>query len=602
MDKNLKIALVLTATDKASRVLGAAFTKMEKGAKTLSHTGKEFGEIGDKAMIAGGAITAFFGETVNLARESDIASRRLGQVFKSMGDKTGEAAKQAEEFAEKLQFKIGFDHTEIEATQAKLATFKYLTTESAQKINAFNRSTALSFDLQAAGFGEATQNAVILGKALNNPALGATALKRIGAMNAEDIPLVKQIQATKGIVAAQEFVLRAVEKQVKGVAAATADPMKKMNVSLKHAGEAIGKDLLPELSKLIEKFNASLPKIMNFIETHKGLIKFVAKAGVALLTFGIAMKGVGFIMNAFATGFKIFGAIMKIGQAFSAVASILAANPIILIIAGIAIAALLIYKYWDQISAWFTDLWNGVCDVFSKAWEWIKNMFLDYTPWGLIIKHWDKISGLFSKIWGGVKTVFKATWEWVKNMFLNYTPEGLIIKHWDKISNFFKGLWDNVKGVFTDAYNWVMGLGEKFYNAGKNIATSIWNGIKSAAMLPVDAIKSMVTNVRAYLPFSPAKVGPLKDIHRIKLMETIAATITAKPLIRAMDGAIGGLAGHSTQIANRSSNTSQIHFAPVINLHGSASAADAHNITAAMKAEFAKMMREHDNRKSRVAY
>lgn len=55
----------------------------------------------------------------------------------------------------------------------------------------------------------------------------------------------------------------------------------------------------------------------------------------------------------------------------------------------------------------------------------------------------------------------------------------------------------------------------KFFNAGKNIVSSIADGIKSAIGVVTEAIDSIAQKVRNFLPFSPAKEGPLRDLHRL---------------------------------------------------------------------------------------
>ena len=57
---------------------------------------------------------------------------------------------------------------------------------------------------------------------------------------------------------------------------------------------------------------------------------------------------------------------------------------------------------------------------------------------------------------------------------------------------------------------WLITLPSKFYDAGKKIVMSLWNGIKSVASGPVKAIEGIIENIRAYLPFSPAKEGPFR--------------------------------------------------------------------------------------------
>ena len=77
-------------------------------------------------------------------------------------------------------------------------------------------------------------------------------------------------------------------------------------------------------------------------------------------------------------------------------------------------------------------------------------------------------------------------------------------------------------------------FGIDLFTAGRKIVESLWKGIETLAMKPVEAMKSIVQKIRNLLPFSPAKEGPLKDIHRIKLIETIAAGLSPDPLFTRM--------------------------------------------------------------------
>jgi hypothetical protein len=61
--------------------------------------------------------------------------------------------------------------------------------------------------------------------------------------------------------------------------------------------------------------------------------------------------------------------------------------------------------------------------------------------------------------------------------------------------------------------------------------------MKSGAHAVTDQIKATMQDVRNHLPSSPAKVGPLSDIHRLKFGETIASSIRAEPMVRAMRNA-----------------------------------------------------------------
>lgn len=85
----------------------------------------------------------------------------------------------------------------------------------------------------------------------------------------------------------------------------------------------------------------------------------------------------------------------------------------------------------------------------------------------------------------------------------------LIIKNWDTLKQGFINIWNSIKEGFVNFFtNFIPNLLE----SGKKIMTTIAEGIKSAVMAPVNAIKNGFAKVRQYLPFSDAKEGPLSDL------------------------------------------------------------------------------------------
>lgn len=76
-----------------------------------------------------------------------------------------------------------------------------------------------------------------------------------------------------------------------------------------------------------------------------------------------------------------------------------------------------------------------------------------------------------------------------------------------------------------------------FYPQGVAMMDTIAAGIRARAAVVVEEIRKVTQMVRDHLPSSPAKVGPLSDIHRLKFGETIAASIRAEPMVKAMRAA-----------------------------------------------------------------
>ncbi len=353
---------------------------------------------------------------------------------------------------------------------------------------------------------------------------------------------------------------------------------------------ALGKGLQPILAPLITMIGDIAGKIQEFLKANPGMAKFLMLA-TSLVGIFVTLMGAVKMIQAIRTAFILLNITMQ-------------ANPFILIATVAILAISLIYANWDKIKVWFTNLWDKIKKIFFAVWDWIKNMFLNYTPYGLVIKHWDKIKAFFLGLWDRIKAMFKATWEWIKNMFLNYTPHGLIIKHWDKISQFFSNLWEKVKAIFSGMFKWVLNFGKQFYQAGANIITSIINGITSKITALTDKVKGVAKKIRDFFPFSPAKEGALKDIHKVKLMETIAASINAKPMMNALNNALQtSFNGRQPQLAGiGGGNKGGMVFSPTITLYGGATQQDANMISNSMKVQLDKWYKDMMGNKQRTNF
>lgn len=483
--KEFEIALILSAQDKASRVVAETMAKSQKSIASLSKMGDKAFAVGRTTGAIGLATAAGLGLVINAAEESEIATRRLEQTFKTMGETDGKAAAAAAAYASELQTRIGVEDEEIMMVQSKIATFKKVSDETARMSGVFDRATQSAFDLAAGGFGEASSNAVMLGKALQNPAIGAAALSKAGALNKADIPLIKQIQATKGLGAAQEYVLKAVEKQVKGQAANTATSASKMRIQFGEVAETLGKTLLPSVSKAMASIGAIANRFNAWAQENPELTNGIMKGAAALAILSLGISAFSFVFGGLfkvmAIGKSLFTTMKAAQLAYTTATAAGAtttggmtaalkamnlgflASPIFWIVAGIVAlgaAVYLVYKNWGSIKDWFVKLWNGVKNAFLIAWTFIKNIFLNYTPHGLIIKHWDKISGFFVGLWNKVKNIFKSFMGFV----LGWTKPFLNIG-----ANIIDGIWNGIKSRATQLFNFVKGIGKGIALAFKNV-------------------------------------------------------------------------------------------------------------------------------------
>lgn len=115
-------------------------------------------------------------------------------------------------------------------------------------------------------------------------------------------------------------------------------------------------------------------------------------------------------------------------------------NPIGAVVGGIALAAGLIYRYWEPISGFFIRLWSGVGRVFSGAWQTLKTV-VAWSPLGLLAKAWEPVTEWFGAFWQGIKSVFSGAYEWIKKVLLSpiKSVTNQIGKAWNTVKGWFGG-------------------------------------------------------------------------------------------------------------------------------------------------------------------
>ena len=125
----------------------------------------------------------------------------------------------------------------------------------------------------------------------------------------------------------------------------------------------------------------------------------------------------------------------------------------------------------------WSQMWEGVKEVFSGIWEGITSLFENFL---------NMIRNLADTVLGWFGTSWEEVWTSVKTFFENI---------WNGITAFFSGIWNGIVSTVTTQINAVKTVVSTVFNAIKTTATTIWNGIKSAITTVVDGIKSKVSTV-----------------------------------------------------------------------------------------------------------
>jgi phage-related protein len=185
--------------------------------------------------------------------------------------------------ASALARSTGVSDDSIQAAQNMLLTFNKVANATDDGTGAFDRATKAALDLAAAGFGSVESNATQLGKALQDPIKGMTALTRSGvSFTAAEKEKIIALQESGDLLAAQEMVLKAVEGQVQGTAEASATSTAKMTVAWDQAMETIGAALLPIIDELlpvlVDLIDELVPAVMPVVKIIADLASTLIQA------------------------------------------------------------------------------------------------------------------------------------------------------------------------------------------------------------------------------------------------------------------------------------------------------------------------------------
>lgn len=392
-------------------------------------------------VFAAGAVVSFTKDLI-AAGEAEVSSnRKLENVTKSMGlfgDHAIDVAKRLEELSGVQQLQLGIDDDTIKSTQIKLLTFANLAKTAGTAGGMFDRASLAAQDLAAAGFGSAETNAVQLGKALQDPVKGITALARSGVTftEQEKIKIETLVESGK-MLEAQNMVLGAIETQVGGTAAAGVTASDKMQQGFNQIKETLGLALLPAFNQVGDYISTKfIPYIKDFIERFKEgktALNPVFDAIKGFISFVITYKDfllpiiVGF--TALVAGLKLYAGIMAIVNVVTAIATgeftlfsvAITANPIgvIVVAIGALIAALVLFFTKTKTGK---EIFKNFVDGVKLGFEFIKGLAIDFAnvfvdglnliihginlfirAWNMIPGHTDiKTIGTIGNIEGGL--------------------------------------------------------------------------------------------------------------------------------------------------------------------------------------------------------
>jgi phage-related protein len=225
----------------------------------VSKVSSGFGKLLGAAAALGAAvgIGKFFGSTIEEAAEAQASLSQLDAVLKSTGGAAGVTADSITSMASQLQKITTFSDDAIISGDNLLLTFTNIGKD------VFPDATKAMLDMSQALGQDVSSSAIQLGKALNDPVKGITALSRVGVSFTEEQKATIQSMVEMGDTAgAQKLILAELSREFGGSAEAAgktfAGSLKIVKNQIGELKESIGGELLPSVSSIITSFSGLL--------------------------------------------------------------------------------------------------------------------------------------------------------------------------------------------------------------------------------------------------------------------------------------------------------------------------------------------------------
>ncbi len=496
--------------------------------KDISSFGSKVGRGFNKALLPATAALGAMGIVGKAAfgnlQDGAKNAAQTEQVIKTTGGAAGVTAKHVDDLSMSLRRKAGVDDDVVHSGANMLLTFTNVRNEVGKGNDIFDQATTTMLDMSQALGQDTKSSAIQLGKALNDPVKGVTALQRVGvSFTAAQKEQIKTMVATGDTLGAQKLILGELNKEFGG-AATHIDPMQRSLANLKLDAVDLASSLLSALMPAMQVLVGTLGRATSFMQKHETAAKIIVGV-VAALAVGVLAANAAM-------------AVWSAGQVAARAATVaytatvwllnaaLAANPIgIVIIALIAlgVAIAVAWKKSETFRRVVTEAWEAVKSTTLAVFNAIKSFFKQW---------WPLILGIAT---GGLGLII-----------------ALVIRHWDSIKTATTGAWNAVKstvsGAITGVVGFVTAMPGRIVGALTSLpgrlagaARTAWQSFRTAVDEKVNALLSLMRGLPGRLAGALGSLGGLLVGAGSALIGGLISGITSR--LSELWGKVSGIAG-----------------------------------------------------------
>ena len=441
------------------------------------------------AAVAAGAV-AWAGDTARAMAEVERISAQTANVLKSTGGASEKTQDQIEALANSIEGMTGVEAEAVQEGQNMLLTFTGIKGANFDRATSTMTDMAVAMNNGSLAGVDMQSTAIQLGKALNDPLQGMTALSKVGVSFTDaQKDQIKTMQEAGDVAGAQTVILDELAKEFGGAAeAAGGTPLgkwAKIQNTFGNIGEQIFGFLMPALATISDwALNKGLPMLSQLGPAVEAMAGAFKRGGSDVEGSGLAgaFERVGLFarqvydrfnddvlpvlreLGAWITG-TLVPALVSFGAGLVAAGRWAQENADWLGALAVAIGTLVVgYQGYVKVMA----IWQAATKV-AMAVQAAYNAVMSANPIGIIIlavaalvaglvyffTQTDTGREIVAKAWAGIQDAIAAVTGWWTG-----TAQPAIVAGWDavvgafetgkaKVTGFMNGVWDVIKAVWS---------------------------------------------------------------------------------------------------------------------------------------------------------
>jgi TP901 family phage tail tape measure protein len=177
------------------------------------------------------------------------------------------------------------------------------------------------------------------------------------------------------------------QKEFANRAATTANNFQLLKNTFVETGMNIGETLLPALNDIVGTLRSISESVANFAKEHPILTKGIIGITTALVGAKVAGLALGYAWT------FIKGGILAVMTVWKTVSLAFATNPVGVVVAALAGAALLIITNWEKVKEFFSTIWEKIQPIWEKFAKFVEGFWSTISaPFKAIGKAWNWIT------------------------------------------------------------------------------------------------------------------------------------------------------------------------------------------------------------------